>query len=93
MEIFAKRGEEIIENNIKAATAGYDFTQENYKDSCLSPLKSVKSDKKVFISGNEALSLGAMAARLQIYVCLSYDPFYRDHNLPRRKGRAVWPAC
>lgn len=61
-EVFSKRGEEIVENNIKAARAGYDFMQKNYKDFCLSPLKSGRSDKKMLISGNESLSLGAMAA-------------------------------
>jgi len=61
-EVFSKRGEEIVQNNIKAARAGYDFMQKNYKDFCLPPLKSGRSDKKMLISGNEALSLGAMAA-------------------------------
>jgi len=61
-EIFARRGEEIVQNNIKAARAGYDFMQKNYKDFCLFWLKSGRSDKKMLVSGNEALSLGAMAA-------------------------------
>ena len=61
-EVFDKRGEEIVQSNIKAAQAGYDFMQKNYKDICLSPLKSGRSDKKMLISGNESLSLGAMAA-------------------------------
>jgi len=61
-EVFSKQGEEITQNNIKAARAGYDFIQENYKDFQFFPLKSGRSDKKMLISGNEALSLGAIAA-------------------------------
>jgi len=61
-EVFSKQGEEITQNNIKAARAGYDFMQKNYKDFQLFPLKSGRSDKKMLISGNEALSLGAIAA-------------------------------
>ncbi|GAI46708.1 unnamed protein product, partial [marine sediment metagenome] len=60
-EVFGRRGEETVQNNIKAARAGYDFTRENYKNSQLSPLESGKSDKKMLISGNEALSLGAVS--------------------------------
>lgn len=73
-EIFAKRGEEIAENNIKAAKAGYDFIQENHKDSCLYPLESGRSDKKMLISGNEALSLGAIAAGCKFMAAYPMTP-------------------
>ncbi len=73
-EAFGKRGEEIVQNNVKAATAGYDFIQENYKDSQLSPLQSGKGNKKMLISGNEALSLGAMAAGCKFMAAYPMTP-------------------
>ncbi len=73
-EAFGRRGEEIIQNNVKAARAGYDFIQENYKDSQLSPLGLKKGDKKMLISGNEALSLGAIAAGCKFMAAYPMTP-------------------
>ena len=73
-EAFGKRGEEIVQNNVKAARAGYDFIQENYKDSQLPPLQSGKGDKKMLLSGNEALSLGAMAAGCKFMAAYPMTP-------------------
>jgi len=73
-EVFGRRGEETVQNNIKAARAGYDFTRENYKNSQLSPLELGKSDKKMLISGNEALSLGAMAAGCKFMAAYPMTP-------------------
>ena len=73
-KVFGKRGEEIVQNNVKAARAGYDFIQKNYKDSQVSPLQPGKSDKKMLISGNEALSLGAMAAGCKFMAAYPMTP-------------------
>jgi len=73
-ETFGKRGEEIVQNNVKAARAGYDFTRENYKDSQFSPLESGQGNKKMLISGNEALSLGAMAAGCKFIAAYPMTP-------------------
>ncbi|TKJ42924.1 2-oxoacid:ferredoxin oxidoreductase subunit alpha [Candidatus Aerophobetes bacterium Ae_b3b] len=73
-EVFGRRGEETVQNNVKAARAGYDFTRENYKDSQVSPLQSGKGNKKMLISGNEALSLGAMAAGCKFMAAYPMTP-------------------
>jgi len=73
-EVFGRRGEETVQNNIKTARAGYDFIQENYKDSQVSPLQSGKGNKKMLISGNEALSLGAIAAGCKFMAAYPMTP-------------------
>jgi len=53
---------EVGENNVKAARAGYEYTQENFKgefDCRLSPISNVK---RMLLTGNDAVALGAIAA-------------------------------
>ncbi len=60
-ETFAKKGEEVVNNNINAAQAGYDFVKEKYSgkfDYKLVPLKNTA--KRILINGNDALSIGAI---------------------------------
>ncbi|TGC08342.1 2-oxoacid:acceptor oxidoreductase subunit alpha [Methanolobus halotolerans] len=64
--IFKKKGQEVIDNNIKAARAGYDHARDNYPHGCKFGIEQPeKHHNKMLISGNEAVGLGALAAGLQ----------------------------
>jgi 2-oxoglutarate ferredoxin oxidoreductase subunit alpha len=50
------------EYNIKAALTGYDYAQREYKGGFLHRLQSIVKVNRMLLTGNEAISLGAIAA-------------------------------
>lgn len=68
------KGGDISENNIKAARAGCRYVQENYQgdfDRFLSPISQVKG---MLLNGNEAISLGAIAAGCKFMAAYPMTP-------------------
>ena len=57
---FSKKGEKVIQMNIEAFEKGYDFVVENNIYS--TPLVPVTAANKMFLSGNDAMAIGAIAA-------------------------------
>jgi 2-oxoglutarate ferredoxin oxidoreductase subunit alpha len=53
---------EVGKNNIKAARAGYEYARENYKGDFRYRPGKTGSSKRMLVSGNEAIALGAIAA-------------------------------
>ena len=67
-EAFAKKGKEVVENNKKSATAGYNYVQENFKGKHSYKLPTGQSRKqKMLMNGSEAMALGAICAGLKFY--------------------------
>ncbi|WP_280770923.1 2-oxoacid:acceptor oxidoreductase subunit alpha [Salipaludibacillus daqingensis] len=60
-EIFAKKGDGVIQTNIQAVQKGYDLTNEHLSHRISSLEKSDKTDQ-LFISGNEATAFGSLMA-------------------------------
>ena len=52
---------EVADSNIAAARAGYEYVQGGYKGN-FNRLKPVSDTKRMLLTGNEAISLGAIAA-------------------------------
>ncbi len=61
-QLLAKAGNDIVEKNIRAARAGFDFTRDNPRGRSLPAGSSLG---QMLLNGNEALSLGAMAAGMR----------------------------
>ena len=65
---FGRKGEAVVANNIAAAKAGYDYVQLNYKGQFDYDLKKVEAafgqamPKKMVLTGNDAICLGAVKA-------------------------------
>jgi len=60
-DIFKKKGEKIIALNKEAIQMGYDYFKENFKDiSTKLPENTGERRKHLFITGNEAVGLGAL---------------------------------
>lgn len=57
---FERKGKEILDQNLGAAEAGYKYAQEKHPqlDCALSPKRG---EPKVFMTGNEAIAMGAVA--------------------------------
>ncbi len=53
---------EVGEGNVKAARAGYDYVKEKYKGGFSHPVRPLNGAKMMFLNGNEALAMGAIAA-------------------------------
>ncbi|WP_440951717.1 2-oxoacid:acceptor oxidoreductase subunit alpha [Methanococcoides sp. FTZ1] len=74
-ETFKKKGDEIIENNIKAARAGYDYVKENFTSGCkFSVSEPSEDDGRMLIAGNDAVGLGALAAGVQFLAAYPMTP-------------------
>jgi len=65
-EAFDRKGEEVVNINIDAARAGYEWVLQNCK-LIDHNVKLKDRTEKVFIGGNEALALGLLAGGLQSY--------------------------
>jgi 2-oxoglutarate/2-oxoacid ferredoxin oxidoreductase subunit alpha len=72
-ERFGKKSTEIIAANIKAAKAGYDFVKKNYKNFNYQ-LKKIDYKNEIMITGNEAISMGAIKAGCKFYSAYPMTP-------------------
>ncbi|WP_292467620.1 2-oxoacid:acceptor oxidoreductase subunit alpha [Methanolobus sp.] len=72
---FKKKGEEIIQKNIDAARAGYNYTKDNYPGGCKFTVKEPGENKNMMlVNGNEAVGLGALAAGVQFLAAYPMTP-------------------
>ncbi|MEE9541169.1 MAG: 2-oxoacid:acceptor oxidoreductase subunit alpha [Candidatus Thorarchaeota archaeon] len=65
---FERKGEKVVASNVAVAKALYDLTTEQFSGTCSQNLSSVKkgpSKDFLFINGNRALALGAMASNVK----------------------------
>jgi len=65
---FERKGEKVVASNVAVAKALYDLTTEQFSGTCSQNLSSIKkgpSKNLLFINGNRALALGAMASNLK----------------------------
>lgn len=62
------------ENNVKAARAGYDYAQEHFKDAFTGRMKGLSRNKRMLVDGNQAVSLGALAAGCKFIAAYPMTP-------------------
>lgn len=78
MAIFKAFGrKDVIEANLKAMEIGLKLMKEHYPDLKMNTpheILEVNGDPKYFISGNEAIAVGAMAAGLSVYMAYPITP-------------------
>lgn len=73
-EQFVKKGEEVINQNVSAAKAGFDYVNSNYSDKKIKDLKIQKSYKQVLLTGSEAIGLGAIASGVKFFSSYPMTP-------------------
>jgi 2-oxoglutarate ferredoxin oxidoreductase subunit alpha len=71
-ETFRKKGDDVINGNVKAAEAGHDFVLKYCEKCSFTP--SVRSQAKMLISGSDAIGLGAVASGLTFYCAYPMTP-------------------
>jgi 2-oxoglutarate/2-oxoacid ferredoxin oxidoreductase subunit alpha len=62
-DAFKKKGDEIVNLNIKIAEAGYNYIRDNFDvENFPFQLKPIKGPKRMVLTANEAIALGAIQA-------------------------------
>ncbi|HUW67821.1 MAG TPA: 2-oxoacid:acceptor oxidoreductase subunit alpha [Candidatus Nanoarchaeia archaeon] len=73
-EMFQRKGDQIVQSNIKVAKAGYDFAMENHPGGTGIIIKPIDNHRRLVITGNEAVGLGALSAGLRFYSAYPMTP-------------------
>ncbi len=64
----------IGENNVKAARAGYEYSQKEFKREFSHRLSPISQAKRMLLTGNDAISLGAIAAGCKFMAAYPMTP-------------------
>ncbi len=93
-EKFGKKGEDIAEKNLKAIDEGYKWGESHPVGRDLIVPASIRKERKLIMSGNEAMSAGAVAAGCRYYGGYPITPAsdilsFMEKQLPRFGGVAV----
>lgn len=70
---FSKKGEDVVQGNIRSAQAGYDFALKNC-ERCSFSVGTIHESPLLLITGVEAIALGAMASGLKFYSAYPMTP-------------------
>ena len=70
---FSKKGEDVVQGNIRSAQAGYDFALKNCQR-CSFSVGAIHESPLLLITGVEAIALGAMASGLKFYSAYPMTP-------------------
>jgi 2-oxoglutarate ferredoxin oxidoreductase subunit alpha len=67
-EDFRRKGKAVVENNKKAAAAGYQYIRENLSETLLFRIgKPKRAKKRILLNGSQAIAVGAICAGLKFY--------------------------
>ncbi|MDD5719650.1 MAG: 2-oxoacid:acceptor oxidoreductase subunit alpha [Candidatus Krumholzibacteria bacterium] len=92
-EFFGRKGDEIVNKNIGAIQAGYKFAAANLHD-IQKPFQRQPDRDQILVTGNEAVALGAIAAKVDFvpgYPITPATPVFEFlcRELPKYGGHAV----
>lgn len=73
-DTFSDKGDKIISDNKKAAQLGFDYVNNNLKGKFTKILTAVPTSKKLVVTGNDAVALGAIAGGCTFYVAYPMSP-------------------
>lgn len=72
-DIFGRKGDEVVQKNQNAAKAGYDFMHKHLGQPIMTFAKE-EGKNYLTMTGNEAISMGAIAGGLQLYAAYPMTP-------------------
>lgn len=75
-DIFARKGDEVIDMNLDALKAGHDYAKENYPGGSgfVLQAKAGRANGNILVSGNEAMALGAIKAGCKFMAAYPMTP-------------------
>jgi 2-oxoglutarate ferredoxin oxidoreductase subunit alpha len=71
-DTFAHKGQQVIEQNVGIAQSGYDYARQNFERPAVA--WEFSHVRRPFMTGNEALAIGAVAAGLKFYSAYPMTP-------------------
>jgi 2-oxoglutarate ferredoxin oxidoreductase subunit alpha len=71
-DTFNKKGDAVVTANVGAAQGGYDYAKENFKKEDFT--WNLSKQKRMFLTGNEAIALGAVAGGCKFYSAYPMTP-------------------
>jgi len=71
-ERFGKKKPEIVQQNLEAARAGYEYAKEHWKSLGLG--LELSNKQRLVMTGNQAIAVGALAANCRIYSAYPMTP-------------------
>ncbi|PWW27289.1 2-oxoglutarate ferredoxin oxidoreductase subunit alpha [Cytobacillus oceanisediminis] len=94
-EIFGRKGQQVVDKNMEAIQAGFDFMKEKLSDDTeLMELEKADGMKRLFMIGNDAIALGALAAGCRFMAAYPITPAseimeYLIKKLPALGGSVI----
>ncbi|MED3573335.1 2-oxoacid:acceptor oxidoreductase subunit alpha [Cytobacillus praedii] len=74
-EIFGRKGQQVVEKNMEAIKSGFDNMQEHLGSNAeLMELEKADGKKRMFMIGNDAIALGALAAGCRFMAAYPITP-------------------
>ncbi|WP_316568558.1 2-oxoacid:acceptor oxidoreductase subunit alpha [Neobacillus sp. YIM B06451] len=73
-EIFGRKGDQVVAKNMEAIKAGYDFTNEQLAGVRTMQLGKADGKKRLFMIGNDAIALGALAGGCRFMAAYPITP-------------------
>ena len=68
-----RKGDEVVKANISVARLGYQYAKQNFND-FHHKTKPISKKRKMLLSGNEAISLGAVKGGMKFYAAYPMTP-------------------
>ncbi|OAH53830.1 MULTISPECIES: 2-oxoacid:acceptor oxidoreductase subunit alpha [Bacillaceae] len=94
-EIFGRKGEKVVQKNMEAIQQGYDYMKEKMDgQSSVLELPAADGNKRMFMIGNDAIALGALAAGVRLMPAYPITPAseimeYLIKKLPKVGGTVI----
>jgi len=94
-EIFGRKGQQVVAKNMEAIQAGYDYLKNQItENSQLMELEKADGQKRLFMIGNDAIALGAIAGGCRFMAAYPITPAseimeYLIKNLPALGGAVI----
>ncbi|GLB59268.1 2-oxoacid:acceptor oxidoreductase subunit alpha [Cytobacillus sp. NCCP-133] len=94
-EIFGRKGQQVVDKNMEAIQAGFDFMKEKLSDDTeLMELEKADGMKRLFMIGNDAIALGALAGGCRFMAAYPITPAseimeYLIKKLPALGGSVI----
>ena len=71
---FSKKGQEMVEQTQKVAAFGFEFAEKKYSEYKVDLQEASNKQEKILLTGNEAISLGAIAGGMKFYSAYPMTP-------------------
>ncbi|PLR94792.1 2-oxoacid:acceptor oxidoreductase subunit alpha [Bacillus sp. T33-2] len=94
-EIFGRKGQQVVDKNMEAIKAGYDYMKEKLGGSIQTmQLEKADGQKRLFMIGNDAIALGALAGGCRFMAAYPITPAseimeYLIKKLPALGGTVI----